>query len=365
MMKKVVKTFNIIELIGDGISKEITSEATKLLKIIEQNNNSIKFNITQYPIGYRCYKQYGSPITNEIINKCRNSDGVLLGAVGHPNANNLNSDLRPEKGLLRLREGMELYCNIRPVKVYDNLIDASPVKSDIIRNTDIIFVRELSGGIYKSECGILKDDYAEDIMKYSMYQIERILRYAFKLALKRSKKLCIVDKSNVLNTSKLWRLCSLMVKDDYPNVDVEYQYIDAMSYLLIKKPQKYDVIVTANLFGDILSDEAAILSSSLGMLPSMSLNDKKGGLYEPVHGSAPDIEGQGIANPTGTILSLAMMLKQLNLIYYGKSIEDSVSNVLEKNNYTKDINPSNIIKSLSTSEFGDAIVYEFQKILKK
>ena len=198
-----------------------------------------------------------------------------------------------------------------------------------------------------------------------MYQIERILRYAFKLALKRSKKLCIVDKSNVLNTSKLWRLCSLMVKDDYPNVDVEYQYIDAMSYLLIKKPQKYDVIVTANLFGDILSDEAAILSSSLGMLPSMSLNDKKGGLYEPVHGSAPDIEGQGIANPTGTILSLAMMLKQLNLIYYGKSIEDSVSNVLEKNNYTKDINPSNIIKSLSTSEFGDAIVYEFQKILKK
>jgi len=359
----MIKTYRIIELIGDGISKEITHEALKILNVIKQKNKLINFKIKQLPIGYTCYKQYGTPITEEIITKCKNSDGVLLGAVGHPDANKLRSDLRPEKGLLRLREGMELYSNVRPVIVYDNLIDNSPVKSDIIRGTNIVFVRELSGGIYKSECGILQADYAEDIMKYSTKQINRILRYSLKLASQRNKKLCIVDKSNVLNTSKLWRSCSLMIRDEYPDVEVEYQYVDSMSYFLIKQPTKYDVIVTANLFGDILSDEAAILSSSLGMLPSMSLNDYNCGLYEPVHGSAPDIEGQGIANPTGTILSLAMMLRQLGQTDYAKYIEKSISNVLSRNCFTKDINPSTTQKSLTTSEFGDEVVNEFIKLI--
>jgi 3-isopropylmalate dehydrogenase len=357
------KIYKIIELIGDGISKEITHEALKLLNVIQKTNPSIKFQIKQLPIGYTCYKQYKTPITKEIINQCKNSDGVLLGAVGHPEANKLQSDLRPEKGLLRLREGMGLYSNIRPVVVYNNLIDASPVKSDIIQGTDIVFVRELSAGIYKSECGILQADYAEDIMKYSSQEINRILRYSFKLASQRKKKLCIVDKSNVLNTSKLWRTCSYLIKQDFPDVEVEYQYVDAMSYFLVKQPTKYDVIVTANLFGDILSDEAAILSSSLGMLPSMSLNDYNCGLYEPVHGSAPDIEGQGIANPTGTILSLAMMLRQLGQTDYAKFIEQSISNVLSRNCFTKDINPSTTQKSLTTSEFGDEVVNEFIKLI--
>jgi 3-isopropylmalate dehydrogenase len=359
----MIKVYKIIELIGDGISKEITQQATKILRVIEKENKHINFNIEQLPIGYNCYKKYGVPITTNIIMKCNMADGVLLGAVGHPDANKLDSDIRPEKGLLRLREGMGLFCNLRPIKVYNKLIDASPIKSKVIKGSDIMFVRELSGGIYKSECGKLENDYAEDIMKYTTIQIERILRCAFNIASQRNKKLCIVDKSNVLNTSKLWRRCSEIVKVDYPNIEVEYQYVDAMSYLLIKEPTRFDVIVTANLFGDILSDEAAILSSSLGLLPSMSLNEEGNGLYEPIHGSAPDLEGKNVANPTGTILSLAMMLQQLKLNNYAKLIEDSISNVLDMDLYTKDINPSKTIKSLSTSDFGDEIVNEFRKLI--
>ena len=361
----MAKIYNIIELIGDGISQEITNESIKLLKVIE-SFSEYKFNIERLPIGYTCYKKYGSPITSDIISKCILADGVLLGAVGDPDADNLPSHLRPEMGLLKLREGMRLYCNIRPVKVCNKLISSSPLKREIIENVDIVFVRELSSGIYKSVCGKLEEEYAEDIMKYNKYEIERILNYAFKLAMKRKKKLCIVDKANVLNCSRLWRKISAKISTNYPKVNVEYQYIDAMSYLLIKEPKKFDVIVTSNLFGDILSDEAAIFSSSLGMLPSMSLNEDNNGLYEPIHGSAPSLKNKNLANPIGTILSLSMMLFNLNMTEYSAYIEKSVMNVINNGFYTSDMNVGKLkYEVCGTKEFCEEVCNELAKILSK
>ena len=346
--------YKIALLKGDGIGPEIVDEAVKVLnKIGEKFGHT--FEYSQGYLGGESIDKFGMPLTEETIATCKASDAVILGAVGGAKWDVIDPALRPEKGLLGIRKALGLYMNLRPAILYEALRDSSPLKSEIIGDgLDMIVIRELTGGIYFGERSKTHDE-AHDTMYYSRPEIERIARKAFEVAMLREKRLMSVDKHNVLDSSKLWREVVIEVSQDYPEVKLDHMYVDNAAMQLVINPRQFDVIVTENMFGDILSDEASMLTGSIGMLPSASLGDSKVGLYEPIHGSAPDIAGKGIANPIATILSLSMMLKySFNLLKEADAIEKAVEKVLDEGYRTGDIYTEGT-KKVGTTEMGDLI----------
>ena len=346
--------YKIALLKGDGIGPEIVDEAVKVLnKIGEKFGHT--FEYSQGYLGGESIDKFGMLLTEETIATCKASDAVILGAVGGAKWDVIDPALRPEKGLLGIRKALGLYMNLRPAILYEALRDSSPLKSEIIGDgLDMIVIRELTGGIYFGERSKTHDE-AHDTMYYSRPEIERIARKAFEVAMLREKRLMSVDKHNVLDSSKLWREVVIEVSQDYPEVKLDHMYVDNAAMQLVINPRQFDVIVTENMFGDILSDEASMLTGSIGMLPSASLGDSKVGLYEPIHGSAPDIAGKGIANPIATILSLSMMLKySFNLLKEADAIEKAVEKVLEEGYRTGDIYTEGT-KKVGTTEMGDLI----------
>lgn len=346
--------FKIAILNGDGIGPEIIAEAIKVLDKISEKYGH-KFIYNRGYLGGESIDKYGVPYSKETSQICKDSDAVLLGSVGGPEWNDVAPDKRPEKGLLAIRKELGVYTNLRPAIVYNILKDASPLKPEIIgEGLDIIVVRELTGGLYFGK-KTYSDTEAHDTLSYTRYEIERITRKAFEIAKLRKKKLVSVDKHNVLDTSKLWRKIVDEIAVEYPEISVEHMYVDNAAMQLVINPRQFDVILTENTFGDILSDEAAMLTGSIGMLPSASLGDGKLGLYEPSHGSAPDIAGKGIANPIATILSSAMMLRySFKLEKEAKAIERAVEEVLNEGYRTLDIYTKGT-KKISTEQMGSEI----------
>jgi len=328
-----MKNYKIVLLKGDGIGPEIVTQAVKVL-----NRAADKFGFQvaydEAFLGGSAIDATGVPLPQETIDKCKAADSTLLGAVGGPKWDQRPGDSRPEAGLLGIRGALGLFANLRPAVIFEQLREASPLKAEIIGdNLDIMVVRELTGGIYFGERGhktVNGFDAAYDTEMYSVPEIERIARVGFDMAEKRGGKLCSVDKANVLESSRLWRATVARIgKEEYPNIELTNLYVDNCAMQLVRNPKQFDVIVTSNIFGDILSDEASMISGSIGMLPSASLGTGKAGLYEPVHGSAPDIAGTGMANPLATILSAAMMLRySLDQPEAAKAIEDAVADVL-------------------------------------
>ena len=333
-------TKNIAVIRGDGIGPEIMAQAIAVLdKVAEKYGHS--FNYIEAPMGGEAIDRFGDPLPESSLKGCLKSDSVLLSAVGGPKWDDVPKEKRPERGLLRLRAGMGLYANLRPAQLFDELRDASPLKPSIVdKGIDFIVVRELIGGAYFGEHSTEKkngEDYAQDIMGYSEHEIERIARVAFETARKRGKRVCSVDKANVLDSSKLWRKIIIKIAEDYPDVILSHMYVDNCAMQLVRDPSQFDVIVTENLFGDILSDEASMITGSIGMIPSSSLGDGTRGLYEPIHGSAPDIAGTDAANPIGMILSAAMMLRySFDMPEEADSVERAVSAVLQEGFRTGD-----------------------------
>ncbi len=353
---------NIAVIRGDGIGPEIVNQATAVLdKIGELYGHDFKY--TDVCMGGCAIDKYGEPLPTEELEKCKSSDSVLLGAVGGDKWNNVEAEKRPEKGLLKLRAGMGVYSNNRPAKIWKQLGEASPLKETIVqKGIDFIIVRELIGGIYFGEHKT-EGENATDIMSYSEKEIERIGRIGFETARKRNKRLCSVEKSNVLDTSRLWKKVMHRLADEYPDVELSDMLVDNCAMQIVKDPSQFDVIVTENMFGDILSDEASMITGSIGMIPSSSLGDTTVGLYEPIHGSAPDIAGMDIANPIGTILSAAMMLRySFDMEKEAEAVEKAVSRVLDKGYRCADIMPcekSDCIR-VGCSEMGRLIVEELR-----
>lgn len=332
-------TKNIAVIKGDGIGPEIITQAIAVLeKIAEKFGHT--FTYTDVDMGGCAIDKYGEPLPEAELKKCLNSDSVLLGAVGGDKWNNVAADIRPEKGLLKLRQGMGVYANSRPAKIWKQLAAASPLKGSIVdKGIDFIIVRELTGGIYFGEHKT-EGDTAIDVLKYTEEEIERIGKIAFETAQKRNKKLCSVEKSNVLDSSRLWKKVMHRLASEYPDVELSDMLVDNCAMQIVKNPAQFDVIVTENMFGDILSDEASEITGSIGMIPSSSLGATSVGLYEPIHGSAPDIAGRDCANPIGTILSAAMMLKySFGMENEAWAIENAVSQVLDEGYRTADIMP--------------------------
>ena len=335
---------NIAVIRGDGIGPEIISQALAVLdKAAELYGHS--FTYTDVDMGGAAIDKYGDPLPAEMLEKCVNSDSVLLGAVGGEKWNTLPGHLRPEKGLLRLRAGMGVYSNNRPAKIWPQLASASPLRGSIVdKGIDFIIVRELIGGIYFGEHKTEEENgrqTATDVLVYTEAEIERIGRIGFETAQKRRKKLCSVEKSNVLDSSRLWKAVMHRLAAEYPDVELTDTLVDNCAMQIVKNPAQFDVIVTENMFGDILSDEASMITGSIGMIPSSSLGASSCGLYEPIHGSAPDIAGQDIANPIGTILSAAMMLRySFDMPVEADCIERAVSAVLDEGCRTADIMPA-------------------------
>ena len=328
---------NIALIRGDGIGPEIVEQAISVLdKIAELYGHT--FNYTDVDMGGCAIDKYGDPLPESELQKCVRSDSVLLGAVGGNKWNDVPGYMRPEKGLLRLRAGMGVYSNNRPAKIWKQLSGASPLKKEIVdKGIDFIIVRELIGGIYFGEHKT-EGDTATDVLKYSEAEIERIGRIGFETAQKRNKKLCSVEKSNVLDSSRLWKKVMHRLADEYPDVELSDMLVDNCAMQIVKNPSQFDVIVTENMFGDILSDEASMITGSIGMIPSSSLGSTDCGLYEPIHGSAPDIAGKDIANPIGTILSAAMMLRfSFDMREEADAIENAVSAYLDAGYRTADI----------------------------
>ena len=346
--------YKIALLKGDGIGPEILDEAVKVLDKIGQKYGH-KFEYTQGYLGGESIDRYGVPLSKETTEICKSSDSVLLGAVGGPEWDNIEPEKRPEKGLLAIRKELGVYTNLRPAILFNVLKDASPLKSEIIGNgLDIMIVRELTGGLYFGQREY-SEEKAHDTLSYTRAEIERIAKKAFEIAKLRNKKLTSVDKRNVLDTSKLWRKIVNEISKDYPEVEVSHMYVDNAAIQLIANPGQFDVILTENMFGDILSDEASMLTGSLGMLPSASLGEGKIGLYEPSHGSAPDIAGQNIANPIATVLSAAMMLRySFGLPEEADTIEKAVDKALQDGYRTADIYTEGT-KKVGTKEMGDRI----------
>ncbi len=350
--------YNIALLKGDGIGPEIVSSAVKVLSAVGEKY-SHTFNFTEYDIGGAALDKCGVPLPDETVEGCLKSDSVLLGAVGGPKWDTLPGNMRPEKALLGIRSAMGLFTNLRPAKLYPALKSECPLREDIVKDGfDIMIVRELTGGIYFGERGMREGKYGEeayDTECYSRMEIERIVRVAFESARKRNKKLTSIDKANVLDTSRLWRKIVHEISAEYPDVELEDMLVDNAAMQLVRNPSRFDVIVTTNMFGDILSDEASQITGSIGMLPSASLCGGTRGLYEPIHGSAPDIAGQNIANPIATILSAAMMLLySFDLKEESQCIVDAVDKVLSCGYRTKDL--ANGGEYLSTSEMTDKII---------
>ncbi len=334
--------FNIAVLDGDGIGPEICAGAIEVLNKVGQKFGH-EFAFSHYPIGGCAIDLCGDPLPAETEKGCLEADSVLLGAVGGYKWDNMPVDKRPEKGLLRIRKAMGLYSNIRPAKLWKSLAKASPLKYELVKDgVEIIIVRELTGGIYFGERGTgagADGEYAWDTEKYSVKEIERITRIACELAIKRGKKLVSIDKANVLESSRLWRkTVREYCAKNYPQIEVTDVLVDNMAMQIVKNPAQFDVVVTSNMFGDILSDEAAQVTGSIGMLASSSLGDTRRGLYEPIHGSAPDIAGQDKANPVATILAAAMMLRDsFDLVHEYAAIEIAVQKVLDEGYRTADI----------------------------
>jgi 3-isopropylmalate dehydrogenase len=350
--------FNIALLRGDGIGPEIVDSAVRVLLAVGEKYGHT-FNFTPYDIGGAALDKYGIPLPEETVKGCLASDSVLLGAVGGPKWDNLPGNLRPEKALLGIRAAMNLFTNLRPAKLYPALKDECPLRADIVEGGfDIMIVRELTGGIYFGERGMREGKYGEeayDTEAYSRMEIERIARVAFESARKRNKRLTSIDKANVLETSRLWRRVVHEVAADYPDVTLSDMLVDNAAMQLVRNPAQFDVIVTSNMFGDILSDEASQITGSIGMLPSASLNEGTRGLYEPIHGSAPDIAGQNKANPIATILSAAMMLLySFGLSEESCAIVSAVDKVLGAGWRTADL--SHGAPSLGTIEITDKII---------
>ena len=354
----MVKNISVIR--GDGIGPEIVEQAIKVLDRIAEIYGH-EFNYTDVDMGGCAIDKYGDPLPASELKKCVESDSVLLGAVGGNKWNDVPGNMRPEKGLLRLREGMGVYSNNRPAKIWRQLSDASPLKKEIVDNgIDFIIVRELIGGIYFGEHKT-EGDVATDVLKYSEAEIERIGRIGFETARKRNKKLCSVEKSNVLDSSRLWKKVMHRLAEEYPDVELSDMLVDNCAMQIVKNPSQFDVIVTENMFGDILSDEASMITGSIGMIPSSSLGASTCGLYEPIHGSAPDIAGKDIANPVGTILSAAMMLRfSFDMPKEADAIEKAVSDYLDAGYRTADI-MSDGMKLVGCKECGNLIVDYLRK----
>jgi len=351
-------TKKIAVIAGDGIGPEVVAEAIKVMKRTEELYG-LSFEFEHGLFGGIAIDEKGTPLPQETLDMCKAADAVLLGAVGGPKWDNNPKELRPETGLLGIRKALGLFSNIRPAKIFDCLMDASTLKREVLEGTDLIVVRELTGGIYFGDKFRREGAYGEeavDTCVYNVHEIERIVRQAFEIARTRRKKLASVDKANVLETSRLWREVVNRVAPDYPDVELEHILVDNCAMQLLRRPASFDVIVTENMFGDILSDEAAMLTGSIGMLSSASLGEGAFGLYEPVHGSAPDIAGQGIANPIATILSVALMYR-LTFGYHeaAQSIEDAVASVLDAGHRTADI-ATDRSKAVGTKQMGDLIV---------
>ena len=358
----------IAVLPGDGIGTEIVAEAVKVLNALE-----LKFEMQEALVGGAAYEAHGHPLPESTLKLAQESDAILFGAVGDWKYDNLERSLRPEQAILGLRKNLGLFANFRPAICYEELVGASSLKPELISGLDILIIRELTGDIYFGQPRgrrVATDGHfpgaeeAFDTMRYSRPEIERIAHVAFQAARKRSKKVTSVDKANVLETFQFWKDVVTEVHKEYPDVALDHMYVDNAAMQLVKEPKKFDVVVTGNMFGDILSDEASMLTGSIGMLPSASLNSKNQGLYEPSHGSAPDIAGKGIANPLATILSAAMMLRfSLNQAQSADRIETAVKSVLASGLRTVDI-WSEGTQQVSTREMGEAVVKAITKTTK-
>lgn len=351
--------YKVAVIPGDGIGPEVIEETVKVLNKIGENFKHT-FEYKYVLAGGCAIDEKGTPLPEETLEACKNSDAVLLGAVGGPKWDDPKAKIRPEQALLGLRGGLNLYCNLRPALLYAPLKEASPLKDSIIGDgIDICVVRELTGGIYFGERGREDQNGVEgafDTERYNVVEVKRIAKIAFETAMKRGKKLTSVDKANILETSRLWRAVVEEVAKDYPEVELNHMYVDNAAMQLVRYPQQFDVIVTSNMFGDILSDEASMITGSIGMLPSASLGDGTIGMYEPIHGSAPDIAGKGIANPLATILSAAMMLRySFNLEEEANLVEKAVVEVLEAGYRTGDI-MSPGMKLVGTKEIGSLVL---------
>ncbi len=351
---------HIALLRGDGIGPEIVDSAVKVLKAVASKFGHT-FTFTRYLIGGAAIDEKGSPLPQETIDGCLASDSVLLGAVGGPGWDALPANMRPEKGLLGIRSAMGLYTNLRPARLYPALKEACPLRSDIVaQGFDLMMVRELTGGIYFGERGRREGQYgpeAYDTERYSVMEIERIARAAFEAARKRRKNVISIDKANVLETSRLWRETVHRIAQEYPDVTVTDMLVDNAAMQLVRRPSQFDVVLTSNMFGDILSDEASQITGSIGLLPSASLGATTRGLYEPIHGSAPDIAGQNKANPIATILSAAMMLRYaFDMSKEADCIEKAVEQVLADGLRTADIAGNSGVTPLTCTEMTDAVI---------
>ncbi|WP_019120309.1 3-isopropylmalate dehydrogenase [Brevibacillus massiliensis] len=358
------KSFTIAVLPGDGIGPEVTAAAVTLLEQVAKQSD-VTFQFTYGRIGGCAIDQDGTPLPEETLQLAKAADAVLLGAVGGPKWDQNPGHLRPEAGLLGIRKALGLYANLRPATMHPSLVEASSLKPEVVSGVDLMVVRELTGGIYFGEKkryqGADGAEVAEDQLIYNEAEIERILRVSFEIARKRNKRLCSVDKANVLESSRLWRKVADRVAADYPDVELTHMLVDACAMQLVRAPKQFDVIVTENMFGDILSDEAAMLTGSIGMLASASLAEGSFGLYEPVHGSAPDIAGKGIANPLATFLSAALMLRySLGLDAAAEAVEKAVSAVLAAGHRTGDIAPDPS-KAIGTAEMTQLVLDELAK----
>ncbi len=351
--------YKIAILPGDGIGPEIINEAEKLLLCLQQDFG-LNMELESAAIGGAGYDAVGHPLPEASLELCKQADAILMGSVGGPQYESLDRDLRPERGLLGLRASLELFSNLRPAMLYPQLVNASSLKPDIVSGLDLMIVRELTGGIYFGKPrGIRELDNGEregfNTLVYAEHEIDRIARSAFDIAMLRNKKLCSVDKANVLEVSELWREVVTRVGNDYSEVELSHLYVDNAAMQLVRAPKQFDVMVTTNMFGDILSDTAAMLTGSIGMLPSASLDSNGKGMYEPIHGSAPDIAGKSIANPLATLLSVAMMLRySLGEPELASLIDTAVGNVLNQGFRTADIAEGG--NTVSTVEMGDAVV---------
>ena len=349
---------NIVVLPGDGIGPEIIAATVPVLEAIARRHGH-QFQFHEHDIGGIAIDRHGVPLPESTLEAARQADAILLGAVGGPKWSDPNAKVRPEQGLLAIRKGLGLFANLRPTRPHPAALGASPIKSEILQGVDILVVRELTGGIYFGEK--TRDARgASDLCSYSVTEIERVVRSAFRLARQRRSYLVSVDKANVLETSRLWRdVASRIGREEFPDVRLEHQLVDSMAMHLLAKPREYDVIVTENMFGDILTDEASMLAGSLGLLPSASLGDGKVGLYEPIHGSAPDIAGKGVANPYATILSCALLLRHsLGLHEEADCIERAVDAALNAQVFTNDLATGG--RGVSTQVATQAVIEQMQ-----
>ena len=356
--------YTITVLPGDGIGPEVITEAVKVLNAVGDKFGHI-FTPQSGPVGGNAIDNFRTPLPEETKKLCENTDGILFGAVGGPKWDDPQATTRPEDGILAIRKNLGLFANLRPVKIYPQLINSSPVKPEILQNVDMLIIRELTGGLYFAEPKKRWEEDSErkavDTLLYSEHEIERVVKVAFELAKSRKQHVTSVDKANVLESSRLWREVTIEVSKQYPEIELAHLLVDNASMQIIREPSRFDVIVAENTFGDILTDEASILSGSMGMLPSASLAGTPGSsktnvnLFEPIHGSAPDIAGQGIANPLGTILSMALMLRySLNLHEEANAVERAVEGVLSEGFRTTDI-ASDGGEIIATERMGDLI----------